>query len=106
MAVIPLRQVVTISPFIGNDPDWGTPLYGDDYNMSCRFSEGVKLVRDRHGAEVVSIGTFYFDRLPRISINDLFTFTNENDDELMYTPITITVKRALNGKPLLTEVSV
>lgn len=106
MPIIPLRQDVTVSPFIGSDPDWNTPVYGEDYEMKCRFSEGVKLVRDRNGAEVASVGTFYFDKIPRISINDLFTFTNENNDELTYTPIAIAVKRAINGKPILTEVNV
>ncbi|MOA53635.1 hypothetical protein D3C78_1771220 [compost metagenome] len=63
-------------------------------------------MRDRNGAEVVSVGTFIFDRLPRIAIDDLFTYTDENDREITYTPIAISIKRALNGKPIITEVSV
>ncbi|MFD1267569.1 hypothetical protein ACFQ3Y_09060 [Paenibacillus motobuensis] len=74
--------------------------------MRCRFTEGVKLVRNRHGKEVVSVGTLIFDRLPRITIDDIFTYTDENDREITYTPIAISVKRALNGKPIITEVAV
>lgn len=106
MAIIPLKQSVIISPFIRNDPDYGEPEYGGDYTRKCRFQEGVKLVRNRHGAEVVSVGAFLLDKLPEISINDLFTYTDENMRTTTYTPIAISVKRAINGKPLLTEVSV
>lgn len=106
MAIIPLKQTVKIKPFLGNDPDWNEPQYGDEYPMKCRFQEGVKLVRNRHGEEVATVGTFYFDKLPQISLDDEFTFTNENGTVMTYTPIAISVKRALNGKPLLTEVNV
>lgn len=103
---VPLKQRVTITPFIELDPDWNTPKYGDPYEMRCRFSEGVKLVRNRHGQEVASVGSFIFDRLPRITIDDIFMYTDDNDREVTYTPIAISVKRALNGKPIITEVAV
>lgn len=106
MAIIPLKQTVTITPIIGVDPDYNTPIFGVPYTLKCRFSEGVKLVRNQYGAEVVSVGTFYFDKLPGISLSDIFTYTNELSAETTYTPIAISVKRALNGKPLLTEVDV
>lgn len=106
MAIIPLRQTVIITPFLGNDPDYNEPLYGDDYEAKCRFSEGVKLVRNSRGEEVASVGTFLFDRLPRFDISDRFTYTDENMRTITYTPISISVKRWFGGKPALTEVNV
>jgi hypothetical protein len=106
MALIPLRQTVTITPFTGYDPDYNEPSYGTPYPQKCRFSESVKLVRNQHGAEVVSVGTFYFDKLADISLDDRLTYTNELLAEITYTPLAISVKRALNGKPLITEVDV
>ncbi|MEK5396021.1 hypothetical protein [Paenibacillus sp. FSL K6-2859] len=106
MAIIPLRQTVIITPVGGFDPDYNEPIPGVPYAVKCRFSEGVKLVRNQHGAEVASVGTFIFDKLPDISLSDTFTYTNELLAETTYTPIAISVKRALNGKPLITEVDV
>lgn len=106
MPIIPLKQTVIITPLTGYDPDYNEPIYGTPYSAKCRFSEGMRLVRNQRGEEVVSVGTFYFDRLPEISISDTFTYTDENMRTITYTPLAIAVKRAINGKPLLTEVSV
>lgn len=106
MAIIPLRQTVVISPYLGYDPDYNETIYGPDYEAKCRFSEGVKLVRNGRGEEVASVGSFLFDKLPRISISDKFTYTDENDRTITYTPISISVKRWFGGKPALTEVHV
>lgn len=106
MPAIPLRQTVIIAPFLGNDPDYNEPIYGDEYAKKCRFSEGVKLVRNQRGDEVASVGTFLFDRLPRIDISDRLTYTDENMRTITYTPISISVKRWFGGKPALTEVHV
>lgn len=106
MAFIPMHQTAVISPFTGNDPDYNEPQYGADYTLACRFDEGVKLVRNRNGEEVVSVGAFLFDRLADISINDLLTFTNELGTETTYDPLTISVIRDFSGRPILTEVSV
>lgn len=106
MSVIPLKQTVIHTPITGIDPDWNTPVLGDPVAVKCRFQEGVKLVRNAQGEETVSIGTFYFDRLYSVNLADSFTYTDENDRVVTYTPIAISVKRAINGKPILTEVSV
>lgn len=106
MALIPLRQTVTITPADGFDPDYNTPIPGDPYTLRCRFQEGVKLVRNQYGAEVISVGTFYFDGLADIALDAKLTYTNEISAETTYTPLAISVKRALNGKPLITEVNV
>lgn len=101
-----LKQDVTHRKLEGVDPDYGDPIYGNPTTLKCRFQEGGKLVRNQRGDEVVSVGTFLFDRLADIEIGDTLTYTNELDAETTYTPIAISVKRAINGKPLLTEVDV
>lgn len=106
MPVIPLKQTVIHTPVIGIDPDWNTPITGDPVPVNCRFQEGVKLVRNAQGDEVISIGTLYFDRLYPVSLADSFTYTDEGNRTITYTPIAISVKRAINGKPILTEVNV
>ncbi|WP_153979255.1 hypothetical protein [Paenibacillus xylanilyticus] len=106
MPAMPLRQTVIVSPFLSYDPDYNEPSYGDDYALKCRFSEEVKLVRNQRGEEVASVGAFFFDRLPSLNISDRLTYTDENMRTTSYTPIAISVKRALNGKPILTEVHV
>lgn len=103
---VPLKQTVIHTPIIGTDPDWNTPINGDPTAVKCRFQEGVKLVRNVHGDEVVSVGTFIFDRLYSVSLADTFTYTDENNRTTTYTPLAISVKRALSGKPIITEVSV
>ncbi|MEJ9160876.1 hypothetical protein [Paenibacillus graminis] len=106
MALIPLKQTAVISPFIGLDPDYNEPSYGDDYELRCRFDEEAKLVRNQHGEEVVSSGAFLFDKLAAITLSDKLTFTNELGTETTYDPITIAVIRDFSGRPILTEVSV
>ena len=106
MPLIPLKQTVIHTPMSGVDPDWGTPIPGAPVAVKCRFQEGVKLVRNAQGDEVASVGTFLFDRLYSVDLADSFAYTDENNRTTTYTPIAISVKRALNGKPILTEVSV
>lgn len=106
MAVIPLKQTVIYTPPDGIDPDWNTPIPGDPVAVKCRFQEGVKLVRNAQGDEVVSVGTFYLDRLYAIDLAGNLTYTDELGRETTYTPIAISVKRDIGGKPLLTVVDV
>ncbi|MNV37911.1 hypothetical protein D3C71_1294450 [compost metagenome] len=106
MAIIPLKQTVIHEKLSGTDPDYGDPIYSAPITLSCRFQEGAKLVRNQRGEEVVSMGAFYFDKLANIGFNDTLTHTNELGAVTTYTPIAISVKRAINGKPILTEVSV
>lgn len=106
MALIPLKQTVTITPAGGFDPDYNMPIPGVPYTMRCRFQEGVKLVRNQYGAEAVSVGTFYFDKLADIGLDAKLTYINEFGDETTYDPLTIGVKRMLSGRPILTEVDV
>lgn len=106
MAIIPLKQSTIITPVSSVDPDYGNEIPGVPYTLKCRFSEGVKLVRNQHGSEVVSVGKFLFDKLAPITISDTLTYTNELSIETTYGPLTISVKRDIAGKPVLTEVYV
>lgn len=103
---VPLRQTVIITKLIGTDPDYGDPIYGLPTPVKCRFQEGCRLVRNQRGEEVVSVGTFFFDRLVDIGLSDRLTYTNELGVETSYTPISVSVRRWINGKPVLTEVDV
>lgn len=102
---IPLKNTVTITPILGFDPDYNTPLPGEPYKAKCRVTNGVKLVRNRHGQEVVSTVQLLFDKLPQISISDKIEFVDENGVATTYTPISIEPKRWLNGKAILTVVN-
>ncbi|GAA0840471.1 hypothetical protein GCM10008915_36030 [Bifidobacterium pullorum subsp. gallinarum] len=106
MPIIPLKQTAMHAKLIGTDPDYGDPIYADPVALKCRFQEGAKLVRDRHGDEVVSVGTFLFNKIVEIGFSDTLTFTNELGTVRTHTPIAIGVKRDVSGKPLFTEVNV
>ncbi len=106
MALIPLKQTVTLMKLTGTDPDYGDPVYSDPIALKCRFQEGVKLVRNQRGEEVAAVGTFFFGGLIDVGLSDTLTLTNELGTVTTYKPIAISVKRALSGKPLLTEVDV
>lgn len=105
MPLIPLKQTVTIHPYIGLN-DWGEPQYGTPYTLKCRISEGTKLVRSFAAQEVVSTAQIYFDKLVNLNPEDLIVYVDENGKERRYKPISVEVKRALNGKPIMTVVNV
>jgi len=114
MAIIPLKNTVTITPSLGTD-EWDRPIPGTPYTLRCRIQEGTKLVRSStagsgvHGVasqEVVSVAQIYFDKVPPIGMSDTITYTDENGNVRTYMPISIEIKRGLNGKALLTVVNV
>lgn len=121
MAIVPLKQKVTITPSTGQLDEWGKPIKGEyfglnePYELKCRVSEETKVIVDRttsantHGvqsSQANSKVTLYFDKFANISIDDIITFTDENGTTYTYKPLSIEVKRGINGKPLLTVVSV
>ncbi|MCG5252620.1 hypothetical protein [Brevibacillus agri] len=114
MSLVPLKNTVTITPALGTD-EWDRPITGTPYELRCRVQEGTKLVRSATGSggvhgiaaqEVVSVAQIYFDRAPNIGMSDTITFVDENGNVRTYTPISIEIKRGLNGKALLTVVNV
>lgn len=115
MAIVPLRQTVTITPASAGTDDWGNPLPAQSYDLPCRIQEHTKLTVGNSSSgnvngvitrEAVSRVQIYFDKLAPISYDDVITFTDENGTTHTYKPLNISVKRGLNGKPLLTVVEV
>lgn len=114
MPMIPLKQVVTIvKP--GVDNGWGEYEGGETFGLPCRIEEGTKLTRRTSvgggnvsiaAEEVVSTAQIYFDKLATISLDDEIYYTDDNGQNRKYTPLSIEVKRAINGKPILTIVNV
>jgi hypothetical protein len=112
MAIIPMKQTVTRIRRTGNE--WEGTLTETRTPMRCAVNEGTKLVRSTSGtnnvqgvmsSEVVSSAQIYFDKLADVQMTDVFEYTNELGITRTYSPLTIEVKR-LNGKPILTVVSV
>lgn len=114
MALIPLKQTVTIIP-ASEKNEWGEVVSGEPYMLKCRVQEGEKRVvgtsnnagiHGRTAEEVVSVARFYFDKLASVKHGDTIEYVNEAGDTYRYTPISIEIKRNISGKPILTVVSV
>lgn len=112
MAIMPMKQTVTRIRKYGNE--WDGTNSETPTDMKCAIMEGTKMVRSTSGttgaqsvssSEVISSAQIYFDKLADIQLTDELEYTNELGIIRKYLPITIEVKR-LNGKPILTVVSV
>ena len=112
MAIMPMKQTVTRIRKSGNE--WDGTESEDSVVLKCAITEGAKLVRSTSGTsgvqstslnEVVSTAQIYFDKIADVLLTDEFEYTNELGITRKYTPLTIEIKR-LNGKPILTVVSV
>ncbi|QNK54562.1 hypothetical protein [Paenibacillus sp. PAMC21692] len=104
MALIPLKQTITVYP-PGNDDPWN-PVPTVPFTLRCRFQEGVEVVTDEHGREVVSSAQIFFDKFPDITAAHTFRYTDESEIERSYDVASIGRKRWLNGKAILTVVYV
>jgi hypothetical protein len=116
MALIPLKQTVTVKR-PGTVDKWGNPTAPIEFTLPCRIVEGVKLTRRTSSSgtggavmvsaeEVVSTAQIFFDKLADIQLIDEIYYTDDNGKTRLYKPISIEVKRGLNGKALLTVVNV
>ena len=107
MPMIPMKQAVTVTPALGVLNDFNRPQYGTPYSLKCRFQETISLVTSLStGKEAVSKAAIYFDGLVEIDEHTRIEYTNENGVTTAYTPLSIAVKRHINGKPILTVVNV
>lgn len=107
MAIIPLKQTVTIIPCTGNTTDFNVPEMGTPYALKCRYQETVTLVTSiASGKEAVSKATIYFDGFVDMNENTRIQYTNEAGQTVTHTPLSIAVKRHINGKAILTVVYV
>lgn len=112
MAIMPMKQTVIRIRSTGDEWDGTKTVIRTP--MKCAINEGAKLVRSMSGSsgvqgttsqEVVSSAQIYFDKLADIQLTDELEYTNELGITRKYPPLTIEIKR-LNGKPILTVVSV
>ncbi|MEH7521690.1 hypothetical protein V7149_00185 [Bacillus sp. JJ1503] len=115
MALIPLKQTVTIKRK-GETDRWGSEITPPvEFTLKCRVEEGAKLTRrttQQPGAvqtlseEVVSSARFLLDKFADVRLTDELFYTDESGNTRNYLPINIVRTRGLNGKALLTEVEV
>jgi hypothetical protein len=112
MAIMPMKQTVTRIRKEGDE--WDGNQNEARLDMKCSITEGTKLVRSMSGtsgaqgvnsSEVVSSAQVYFDKIADIQLTDVLEYTNELGITRKYPPLTIEVMR-LNGKPILTAVSI
>lgn len=104
MAWIPLRQSVTVYP-PGSDDPWN-PEPAEPFMLQCRFQENTEVVRNQHGAEVVSSAQIFLDKYAPVTVNHTFEYVDESGTTTKYTPHNVARKRWLNGKAILTVVYV
>jgi hypothetical protein len=112
--MVPMKQTVDIvRP--GEVDEWGNATSPTQFSLPCRLVEGTKLTRRTttlsgaisvNAEEVVSTAQIYFDKLADIELTDEIYYTDENGKTRLYKPISIEVKRGLNGKALFTVVNV
>lgn len=114
MAIIPLRQSVTVRNKIEDNVDgWGTDGWSEPFTLKCRAVETLKVVSSSSltdgikktvDEQVRATLVLLFDKLPNIDYSSEITYTNELNVTITRSPILITPIRMINGKPTLTEV--
>lgn len=107
MAIIPLRQTITVYKKTGLD-EWGNPIESPPITLKCRVDESSHTTSDvqamQRGKVLVPEVRILLDKLADIGYDDEIEFTDENGRTIRKKPIRINVKRDFFGKPLLTEV--
>lgn len=111
MAIIPLKQTVTIRKATGETDRFNRPVFGEAVKYRCRFTEGTKLVKARSAgmitsAEVVSSARIYLEGFVKINMDDEISYIDESESLTVYNPISYDVIRGVNGKAMLTVVYV
>lgn len=116
MAVMPLKQIITIQRK-GTLDRWGNEVTpATSFTLKCRIEEGAQLTRQKSqrqtGAtqivseEVVSSARIYFNKFADVRLTDELLYTDESGTTTTYLPLNINRTRGPNGKTLLTEVEV
>lgn len=113
MSIIPLKQTVTVKREVSVDK-FGKKITST-FDLKCRFveedvnelttsgSNGYKSVASE---ETLYTGTFTFDKFTDILSTDIFVYVDESKREKVYKVGKIKRIRGLNGKAILTKVSV
>lgn len=105
MAIIPLKQQVTVRRY-GDVDEWGVSADFIENVLKARVDEQVTLVKNQQGEEVASSATIYLDKIADVQYSDVIIFKNELGFVLEESPKSITPKRSISGKTLVTVVSV
>lgn len=105
MPIVPMKQIITVNKAAGTD-GWGDVVAGDILTLKARVVEETKVITASSGREAVTSLHITLDKLAEVTYDDTITFTNENGVTVERKPLSITVKRGISGKPILTEVYV
>ncbi|SHE66284.1 hypothetical protein SAMN05444392_102277 [Seinonella peptonophila] len=106
MAMIPLRQKITIRRSNGETDEWGNPIGITETEYACRADEGSFLVQDQNGNEIMTSLKVYLEGLIDVSYTDQIEFNNEAGIVINREPQKIQVLRDFSGFPLFTVVYV
>lgn len=114
MAIIPLKQTITVKRPNGKD-DYGEPFDPTPFTLKCRFVEKSELIKrytsgtganQTMSAEVVANGQIFLDGYADILYTDTIEYTDESGRTRTYSPLKIEPKRNFGGKAILTAVYV
>lgn len=90
MAVIPLKQLVTIERY-ELDLEWGEPSAEPVLiELKARVDESIKIVKNVQGEEVASSIQVLFDKLADVRYDDYLNYTNELGQKFREQPLAIT----------------
>lgn len=105
MAIIPLKQTVTVRKLINVDDDgWDDEMWSEPILHKVRATEKVEIVMNALGEEKTASVKLLFDKLPDIAYTDEITYENELGVKITRNPLSIKPIRMVNGKPTLTAV--
>lgn len=104
MALVPLKNIVTITPVVKDS--WGENVLGEPVEVKCRIEDAVTTVTNELGKEVVSKVKIYFDKDVSIGYDDIITYTDSGNRVQKTKPINISAVRFINGKTVLMVVTV
>ncbi|RDV27777.1 hypothetical protein [Lysinibacillus capsici] len=105
MAIVPLKQKAFVRKYIADNNDgWATDDYAEPVEYTVRATERFEVVTNQLGEEVTTSLKLLFDKMPDVSYDDMFSFTNELGHTIERKPISIKYTRMVNGKVTLTSV--
>lgn len=105
MAIIPLKQTITVRKLIKSDNDgWETEDWSEPIPYKVRATEKVEIIMNPLGEEKTASVKLLFDKLPDIAYTDEITYENELGVKITRAPLSIKPIRMVNGKSTLTAV--
>lgn len=104
MAIIPLKQSITITRTEGDDSGWGGGQTTETFTLSARVDEKTQTVQNAAGEEIVTAVEITLDKLADIRYDDVITYEDELGRITNRQPERIEPTRGIGGKALLTTV--